>query len=151
MVFMVVVLVLFALAYVATVVHAKYLIGKGENRNDIENKIVQTGAGVMVVGIIIVLFAWPRGKPWYKSQPFTAVYALSEQYIKPGKDIPQAQRKEAEDYDVLIRQVLIGAVTCILLAVIAQILLKTQAKGLAHASGSTGPKGPRSPWSGQSY
>ena len=151
MVFVVVVLVLFAFAYAGAALHAKYLIGKGENKGDIEKKIVQTGAGIMIFGVIAVLFAWPAGKPWYKSEPFTAVYSLSEKYIKPGKDVTKAQLKEAESYDVKIRQVLIGAVTCIVLGILAQFLIQTQAKSLANASGPKGPKGPRSPWSGQSY
>lgn len=152
MTFFVVVLVLFAFAYAGAAIHAKFLISKGENRSDIEKKIAQTGAAIMIFGVMAVLFCWPAGKPWYKSQPFTAVYSLSEKYIKPGKDVPKAQLKEAESYDVTIRQVLIGAVTCIILGILAQTLIQTQAKSLANASsGGGGPKGPRSPWSGQSY
>jgi formate hydrogenlyase subunit 3/multisubunit Na+/H+ antiporter MnhD subunit len=150
--FLVVVLVLLALSYAGAAIHAKFLINKGENKGDIERKIVQTGAAIMVLGVLAVLFAWPAGKPWYKAQPFTAVYSLSEKYIKPAKDLPPSQRKEAEAYDVTIRQVLIGAVTCILLGIGAQTLIQTQAKGLANASsGGRDPKAPRSPWSGQTY
>ena len=154
MAFLVVVLVMLAVSYVGAMIHAKILLQKGDS--DVETKITNTGASIMVLGVLISLACWPAGKAWYKSDLFAPAYKLSSQYLKANpKDIPKGAKAaaEAESYYVKIRQVLIGSLTSIICGILAQLIIKSQAKSIVGNSGSSAPmsKGPKSPWSGQSY
>jgi len=152
--FLVVVLVLLACSYAGAAVHAKMLLSKGENKSDVETKIANTAASIMVLGVIAALALWPASKPWHKSALFGPIYKVTCNYIKPDlKSIPKGQEKDAEKMDVIIRKILIGSIVSILCGVLAQVIIKTQAGSLASGGGgaSSVPKGHRSPWSGSSY
>ena len=153
MVFLVCVVVLLACSYAGAAIHAKMLLSKGESKSDVETKITNTGASIMVLGVILTLVLWPPGKPWFKNELFGPIYKLSCKYIKTDpKSIPKGQMAEAEKMNAIIRKILIGSIVSILCGVVAQVIIKSQAGSLAEGGGgSSVPKGPRSPWSGQNY